>query len=101
MNSSKLQKLPFGLVTPVFIFMMFFALVPCANLLFQSLNPSNDSSTWPDINNFVNFFDSKIGQQALARTIRVNKTALSETVCGDGIISAEEQEHRRVFNRTV
>ena len=74
MNSSKLQKLPFGLVTPVFIFMMFFALVPCANLLFQSLNPSNDSSTWPDINNFVNFFDSKIGQQALARTIRVSIT---------------------------
>lgn len=71
-NTNRTNQIPFGLAAPVFIFLIFFALVPCANLLFQSLNPSNISSTWPDFNNFVKFFDSKIGQQALARTIRVS-----------------------------
>ena len=40
-------------------------------------------------------------EKEFARAIRDNKTALSETVCGDGIISAEEQEHWGVFNRPI
>jgi len=71
-NISRFRQIPFGLAGPVFISMMVFVLVPCAYLLFQSLNPSNVSLTWPDFTNFVIFFDSKIGQQALSRTIRVS-----------------------------
>ncbi len=78
-NKTQTNQIPFRLATPVFIFLIFFALVPCANLLVQSLNPSNISSTWPDFNNFEKFFDSKIGQQALARTIRVS--AIVTLIC--------------------
>ena len=64
-------RAPFGLAMPVFLVLLIFALVPCANLLIQSLNPG-ETGTWPYFGNFGTLFDSKIGQQALARTIRVS-----------------------------
>ena len=65
-------RLPLGLAAPVFVAVSIFVLVPCANLLVQSLNPAAETAAWPDPVNFAALFDSKIGQQALERTIRVS-----------------------------
>ena len=65
-------RLPLGLAAPVFVAVTIFVLVPCVNLLVQSLNPAAESAAWPDSVNFAALFNSKIGQQALERTIRVS-----------------------------
>ena len=66
------SRVPLGLVLPVFLALCIFVLVPCANLLIQSLSPASETAAWPDPVNFTALLDSKIGQQALERTIRVS-----------------------------
>ena len=66
------SRATFGLAAPVFVALAIFVLVPCANLLIRSLDPASETAAWPDPVNFTALFDSKIGQQALERTIRVS-----------------------------
>ncbi len=66
------RQIPHGLAAPVFVVLVVFALIPCANLLIESLNPAGEAAAWPDLGNFFTLFNSKIGQQALVRTVRVS-----------------------------
>jgi len=62
---------PASLVVPVLLAFAFFVLIPCAILLVKGLEPA-ETGTWPDAANFVRLVESKIGQQAFFRTIRVS-----------------------------
>ena len=66
------RRIPLGLAAPVALAMIAVVLVPCANLLIQSLDPAGDAGTWPDFGHFATLFDSKIGYQALERTVRIS-----------------------------
>ena len=66
------RRIPLGLAAPVSLAMIAVVLVPCASLLIQSLDPAGDAGNWPDFGNFAALFDSKIGYQALERTIRIS-----------------------------
>ena len=63
---------PYGLATPVLLALVVLAIIPCAQLLVQALEPSNEAAAWPDLTNFVALFESKVGQQAAWRTVRVS-----------------------------
>ena len=64
---------PAGLVLPVLLAFVFFVLVPCAILLVKGLEPAAEGGgAWPDAANFVRLIESKIGQQAFYRTLRIS-----------------------------
>ena len=66
------SSFPASLVVPVLLAFAFFVLVPCAILLVKGLEPAAETGTWPDFTNFDRLIESKIGQQALSRTLRVS-----------------------------
>lgn len=63
---------PYGLAAPVLLALVVLAIIPCAQLLVQSLEPATETAAWPDLSNFVALFESKIGQQAAVRTVRIS-----------------------------
>ena len=63
---------PYGLATPVVLALVVLAIIPCAQLLVQALEPATETAAWPDLSNFVALFESKVGQQAAVRTVRVS-----------------------------
>lgn len=65
-------RFPAALATPVLLAFGVFILAPCALLLVKGLEPALETAAWPDFTNFRNLFESKIGEQALVRTIRVS-----------------------------
>ena len=65
-------RFPASLATPVLLAFAVFIVVPCALLLVKGLEPTAAAGEWPDFTNVLGLFDSKIGQQALNRTIRVS-----------------------------
>ena len=65
-------RFPASLATPVLLAFGAFVLVPCALLLVKGLEPAAETGDWPDFGNVLGLFDSKVGQQALNRTVRVS-----------------------------
>ncbi len=65
------NRFPYGLAVPVLLALLVAVLVPSANLLVQSVAPA-DGGAWPDLVNFAALFESKIGRQALERTVRIS-----------------------------
>ena len=65
-------RFPASLATPVLLAFGVFILAPCVLLLVKGLEPAAEAGAWPDATNVLSLFDSKIGQQALNRTLRVS-----------------------------
>lgn len=70
--SGNRPRFPTSLATPVLLAFGVFILVPCLLLLVKGLEPAAETGAWPDFTNVLGLFDSKIGQQALNRTIRIS-----------------------------
>ena len=65
-------RFPASLATPVLLAFGVFILAPCALLLVRGLEPAAATGTWPDGANIARLFESRVGQQALVRTLRVS-----------------------------
>lgn len=65
-------RFPASLATPVLLAFAVFIVAPCIMLLVKGLEPTAETGEWPDFTNVLGVFDSKVGQQALNRTIRIS-----------------------------
>lgn len=87
---------PASLAVPVLLALVFFVLIPCAILLVKGLEPAAETQSWPDFTNVSRLIDSKIGQQAFVRTIRVSLiVTLVCIVAGYPVALFIARRHRR------